>query len=76
MTTQNYIDEHRTTTLKKGDKVIMHTCFEASIPKYKNKVWTCQTDSFISKSKDEVVFLEGFSGYFAVEYLKHLTPNT
>jgi hypothetical protein len=70
MTDDHYINENRTETFKKGDKVVMHTCYEASLPKYKDKLWTCQTDSFLSKGKEEVVFLENFSGYFATEFLK------
>ncbi|MED1784668.1 hypothetical protein P4V43_22820 [Brevibacillus fortis] len=27
--------------LKKGDKVVMHTCLVASIPTYQGKIWTC-----------------------------------
>lgn len=70
MTTQNFIDEHKTATLKKGDKVIMDGCHEASFEENKDKVWICQTDSFMDRAKQEVVFLEGFSGCFAVQYLK------
>lgn len=55
---------------KEGDKVVMHTCHESTLPEYKGKVWTVQSDSFISKSKDEVVFLEGFSGYFIASFLE------
>lgn len=54
--------------LKKGDKVVMHTCGEAE--HYKGKVWTCNSDEFTSSSKEQVVFLEGFSGYFLVKYLQ------
>jgi len=70
MTTDNYISENKTTTLKKGDTVVMHSCGEADFPKYKGKVWTCQTDSFINQSNTEVVFLHNFSGSFLVKYLK------
>lgn len=31
--------------LKKGDKVVMHTCLESK-GKNLGKVWTCRTDSF------------------------------
>lgn len=72
MTDNNYINENKTETFKKGDKVVMHTCSEASLPKYKGKLWTCQTDSFLSKGKEEVVFLEGFSGYFSAEFLQQV----
>lgn len=70
MTTDNYINENKTETFNKGDKVVMHTCYEASFEKYKDKVWICQTDSFLDRGKEDVVFLEGFSGYFAAQYLK------
>lgn len=68
MTTQDYINNHKTSTFKKGDKVIMVDCHEADY--YKDKEWTCLTDSYISKSDVHVVHLEGFAGAFAVEYLK------
>ncbi|MBI9052497.1 MAG: hypothetical protein JEY96_01685 [Bacteroidales bacterium] len=54
--------------LKKGDKVVMHTCGEAD--HYKGRTWICRSDSFMSKSKHEVVFLKGFSGHFLCEYLQ------
>lgn len=75
MTNDNYISENRTETFKKGDKVVMHTCYEASLPKYKGKIWTCQTDSFLDRGKEEVVFLEGFSGYFSAEFLQCVQPD-
>lgn len=68
MTTDKYISENKTETFKKGDKVIMVDCYEASFPENK-KTWICQTDSFNDKSKQEVVFLEGFSGYFLTRFL-------
>ena len=67
MTTDNYIQENKTETFKKGDKLVMHTCGEASF--YKGKIWICQTDSFLDRGKQEVVFLEDFSGYFSAQYL-------
>jgi hypothetical protein len=70
MTTDKYINENKTETFKKGDSVVMHTCHEASFEKYKDKVWTCQTDSFLDRGKQEVVFLEDFSGYFLAQFLK------
>lgn len=70
MTTQKFVDDNKTKTLKKGDKVIMHTCWEASFPQNKDKVWTCQTDSYLDNAKQDVVFLEGFSGCFSAQYLK------
>lgn len=69
MTTNTYISEDKTPTFKKGDKVKMYNCHEASYHG-NNKVWTCETDSFLDKSNDEVVFLEEYSGAFLVKYLK------
>lgn len=54
--------------LKKGDTVVMHTCGEAE--HYKGEIWTCKGDEFTSSSGSPVVFLEGFSSYFLVEYLQ------
>ncbi|WP_158728625.1 hypothetical protein [Flavobacterium sp. I-STPA6A] len=70
MTTDKYINENKTKTFKKGDKVIMHSCHESTFEKYINKVWICQTDSFLDRAKQEVVFLEDFSGYFSAQFLK------
>ncbi len=56
--------------MRKGDKVKMVNCYEADLPKNKNKVFICRSDSFKSSSGDEVVFLNGVRGYFLVEYLK------
>ena len=70
MTTDNYIQENKTATFKKGDKVEMFNCYEATFEKNKDKVWTCQTDSYLDRGKQEVVFLEGFSGCFSTEYLR------
>lgn len=70
MTTDTYIQENKTETFKKGDKVVMHTCHEATF--YKDKIWTCQTDSFLDRGKQEVVFIEDFSGYFSAQYLKKI----
>jgi len=68
MTTQKYIDENETKTFKKGDKVVMFDCGEAK--HYKGRVWVCETSSFTTLSKCEVVFLEGFSGSFVAKFLK------
>lgn len=70
MTTDAYIQENKTETFKKGDKVVMHTCLEAGFDVYKDKIWTCLTDSFLDRGKEEVVFLTGFSGYFSAKFLK------
>lgn len=55
--------------LKKGDKVIMHTCLESEGKNY-GKIWTCTTDEFTKGKgcyKQNLIFLEGFSGYFSTE---------
>ena len=76
MTTQDYIDKNKTETFKKGDKVVMHGCHEATLPQYKGKEWICKTDSYQRGNADygyqDLVFLEGFSGCFAAEYLKRI----
>jgi len=56
--------------LKKGDNVVMHTCMEAK--HYNGKMWTCRTDQFTQGDtyKQELVFLKGFSGSFACEFLQ------
>ena len=70
MTTDTYIQENQTQLFKKGDKVVMHTCHESTLTIYKDKIWTCLTDSFLARDKSEVVFLMGFSGYFSAQFLK------
>lgn len=55
--------------LKKGDKVVMHTCLESKGKNF-GKVWTCHTDSFKCETGIEVVFLEGFSGFFYTKFLQ------
>ncbi|MCT3835911.1 hypothetical protein HZQ12_17660 [Elizabethkingia anophelis] len=54
---------------KKGDQVVMHSCYESELEEYKGKIWTIREDSYIDKSGQECVFLEGFSGCFLCEYL-------
>lgn len=70
MTTEEYINNNRTATFKKGDTVVMHSCGEAKCKEYKGKLWTCQTDSYLDRCNQEVVFLNGFSGCFSVKYLQ------
>lgn len=55
--------------MKKGDKVMMVNCGEADF--HKDKVWVCRTDSFVEKhgDKKDVIFLEGYGGYFLCECL-------
>ncbi|MEH6943568.1 hypothetical protein [Bacillus sp. JJ722] len=56
--------------LKKGDKVVMHTCGEAE--HYNGKIWTCKTDEFKHHPNHDytVIMLEGFSGSFHTEFLQ------
>lgn len=57
--------------LKKGDKVVMHTCGEAKTAA--GKIWTCKTDQFTRGTgvyEQDSVFLEGYSGSFAPEFLQ------
>lgn len=75
MTTRDYIFLNKTETFKKGDGAVMHTCVEAKLQQYKGKIWTCQTDSFLDRSGQEMVFLEGFSGSFSCEYLHFVNPT-
>jgi hypothetical protein len=56
--------------LKNGDKVILKDCAEASI--YKDKVFTCRGDSFISMANHEVAFLQEKAGYWDASYLQKL----
>jgi hypothetical protein len=55
--------------LKKGDKVVMHTCMEAE--RHNGRIWTCETDEF-ERNGERLVFLEGFSGCFSVECLQRI----
>lgn len=50
-----------------GDTVVMHTCIEAKA--YKEQEWTVITEPQIMCGT-WVVWLEGYSGCFACEYLK------
>ena len=68
MTTDSYINENKTATFEKGDKVVMHTCGEADY--YKGKVWECQTDSYKDRGGSDVVFLKNFSGCFSTKFLQ------
>ncbi|MED5050604.1 hypothetical protein P9850_01805 [Anoxybacillus rupiensis] len=55
--------------LKKGDKVVMHTCIEAE--RHNGRIWTCKTDEF-ERNGQRLVFLEGFTGCFSAEYLQRV----
>ncbi|MCY7692173.1 hypothetical protein MH111_17235 [Bacillus altitudinis] len=52
--------------LKKGDLVVMHSCIEAVLSE--GRVWKCKGDEFNPSAP--AVFLEGFSGHFAAEFLQ------
>lgn len=52
---------------KKGDKAVMINCGEGE--HYAGKIWACRGDSFKDNNNEEVVFLEGFSGYFHCRFL-------
>lgn len=67
-------DKGRFNMLKKGEVVVMHTCGEAEHAN--GKLWICQTDQFTSSSNTQVVFLNGFSGYFMVDYLQKVRLET
>lgn len=58
--------------LKKGDKVVMHTCMEAE--QEKGRIWTCRTDEqkLHPSHNYTVVWLEGYSGCFSTEYLQKI----
>lgn len=70
MTTLAYILENKTSNFEEGDKVVMHSCFESELEEYKDKIWKCQTPSFLARCNSEVVFLEDFSGYFLTKFLR------
>ncbi len=57
---------------KVGDKVKMVGSAEAEFPEYQNKVWTCESSSYLAHSGEEVVFLEGYSGYYMCAYLEEV----
>lgn len=65
--------------LKKGDWVVMHTCIEATNPENYGKLWQCKTDQF-TRGKgvyaQDSVFLEGYSGSFAPEFLQKVNLPT
>lgn len=57
--------------LKKGDRVVMHTCIEAEV--HGGRIWTCSGDQFTRGTgalAQDSIFLEGFSGSFAPEFLQ------
>jgi hypothetical protein len=52
----------------------MHSCGEASF--YKGKIWTCLTSSYLDRGRQEVVFLEDFSGCFSSKCLQLVELKT
>ena len=70
MTNDTFINENKTKTFTKGNKVLMYDCMEADNPKNSGVIWICKTDSYKDRSNQDVVFLEGFSGCFATKFLK------
>lgn len=52
-----------------GDEVVMHTCSEATLEKYKDKVFRCLSDPW-DLCGSEVILLDGVRGGFATEYLR------
>jgi hypothetical protein len=63
--------------LKKGDKVVMHSCNEADIPENRGKIWTCKDDEFyIGLGAYRYVHLEGYkygqNGDFLVRNLQYV----
>ena len=68
-----------TPPLKKGDLVVMHTCIEARNPKFHGKLWRCRTDEYTTGEgayEQHLVFLEGFTGTFATEFLQKVDIDT
>lgn len=47
----------------------MHTCYEASKEKYRDKVWTVRSNPWMLCGT-EVVLLQDFSGGFSTEFLR------
>jgi hypothetical protein len=61
--------------LHEGDKVVMHTCSESTLDKYKNKVFTCVSEPW-NLCGSEVIMLDGVKGGFATEYLKKVEAGS
>lgn len=55
--------------LKKGDKVVMHTCRDAKL--FNGTIWVCAEDEKYNKQYDtSLVYLEGLNTPFKVKYLQ------
>lgn len=56
--------------LHEGDKVIMHTCAESALEKYKDKVFTCTSEPWDLCGSEVIKLDGGVKGGFATEYLR------
>ncbi len=61
--------KYKKSGLKPGNKVVMHSCYEARKEKYAGKVWTVESEPW-DLCGSEVVRLEGYNGGFATEFLR------
>jgi len=62
--------------LKKGDRVVMHTCGEAE--HYDGRIWTCSVDEYSTGEgiyKQNLVFLDGFGSSFLTKYLQKVNVS-
>ncbi|MGG1670010.1 hypothetical protein ACIFOE_05035 [Paenibacillus sp. NRS-1783] len=60
--------------MKLGDKVVMHSCFEARKATNKDKVWTVNSEPW-ELYGSEVVMLDGYSGGFATKFLRNVPES-
>ena len=58
---------------KKGESFIIHGCIEAE--KQKGKVFKAKSDQFKDCDGKWVIFLEGYTRYIGVDYLKRVNVN-
>jgi hypothetical protein len=63
--------------LKKGNKVVMHSCEESYEEKNYGRIWTCASDEFtLGVGEWRYVYLEGYpygnNGDFFVEHLHYV----
>jgi hypothetical protein len=57
--------------LQPGDKVVMHSCYESTMDKYKGKVFTVASEPWIIGGHSELVLLkEKPGGGFATMFLQ------
>ncbi len=61
-----------TKNIKPGDQVKIVNCAEATMEKYKDKVFTVRSEPWKLGHGEEVVLLEGMSGGFATKCLELL----